>query len=333
MKQRENHLYDIGNRGVALMMILWVLILLDIIVLQFASSMRTEMEITRNFRDRVESYYLARAAMELARFELTYVASVSKSATVADSEGNLDFRFEDEARETNPQLSREVTIGRGVFSIDYNVKEGKYDLNYLTTSRNESDLEEVLVACGIEDASSELSMLKRSIIDWVDDDHDLTAGIGAEDDWYKDNWQGYECKDDRFYSVEELALIRGLRAEKEDSEEERDEKKRLLSELYKRVTAHPFLTHNKLNRNVMSPEVGAEEYPDGVPEMPIDKIRPTHYEVIASGWIKGSPVERKIRAEFHIKGRKKVQLLSWTDNYIPLEEWDPNQAIEGDEGI
>ncbi|MGA1791091.1 MAG: general secretion pathway protein GspK [bacterium] len=324
--------FHIGDRGVALMMILWVLILLDIIVLQFASSMRTEMEITRNFRDRVESYYLARAAMELARFELAYVASVSKSTTVADNDGVLDFRFEDEGRDTNPQWNREVAFGRGIFSIDYSVKEGKYDLNHLVTSRNESDLEEVLIACGVEEASTELSMLKRSIIDWADDDHDLTGpDIGAEDDWYKDNWQGYECKDDRFYSVEELALIRGLRLEKGDSEEERDEKKRLLSELYKRVTAHPFLTHNKLNRNVMSPPVGGMEYPDGVPEMPIDKIRPNHYEVIASGWIKGSPVERKIRAEFQIKGRKKVELLSWTDNYIPLEEWDPNQVIEGDE--
>jgi len=115
---------------------------------------------------------------------------------------------------------------------------------------------------------------------------------------------------------------------------ERDEKKRLLSELYQRVTANPFLPpERKLNRNVMSPGVGEIEYPDGVPEMPIDKIRPTHYEVIASGWIKGSPVERKIRAEFQIKGRKRVELLSWTDNYIPLEEWDPNQVIEGDEDI
>jgi Tfp pilus assembly protein PilX len=45
-----------GDRGIALIMILWILILLDIIVLQFASSMRTEAEITRNFRDRIEAY-------------------------------------------------------------------------------------------------------------------------------------------------------------------------------------------------------------------------------------------------------------------------------------
>lgn len=342
IKQKKDKFYKIGNRGIALMMILWVLILLDIIVLQFAASMRTEVEITRNFRDRIEAYYLARAAMELARFELMYVASVAKSSPVANSKGLMDFRAGKEERDSNPQWQREVALGRGVFSIEYHVKEDKYDLNHLVSRAGQKDLEDVLIACGFEPETSELSIIKQSIIDWADKDHERSHPDSAEDDWYKDNWRGYECKDDRFYSVEELALIQGLRPDRGDSEDEIEEKKRILSELYELVVAHPFLTHKKINRNV------AGEGPLGVKnEQPvideffnsrndwdaIDRARPTHYEVITTGWVKGSLAERQIKAEIQIRGGKKIKLISWTDNYIPLKEWDPNQELEGDELI
>ena len=325
----------IGNRGIALLMILWVLILLDIIVLQFASSMRTEAEITRNFKDRMEAYYLARAAVEIARYELTYVASASSNVPVANTQGMVDFRAGSEERDMNPQWKREIALGRGKCRIDYHVKEDKYDLNYLAI-RNHNDLEEVLVACGMEPETAELSMVKQSIIDWVDPDHELGGpDIGAEDDWYEDNWEGYECKDDRFYSVEELAFIRGLRPEKGDSEEEMEEKKRLLSELKKLVTAHPFLTDSRINNNMASRGVrgvtSSDEELDSQDEElnqgnPIDPgQRPNHYQVIATGWVEGSPAKRQIKAEFQIRGRRKVQILAWTDNYIQAEEWDPNQ--------
>ncbi|UCG70171.1 MAG: general secretion pathway protein GspK [Thermoplasmata archaeon] len=324
------------------MMILWVLILLDIIVLQFAVSMRTEVEITRNFRDRIEAYYLARAATELARFELMYVASVTKNPPVADSKGMIDFRAGKEERDSNPQWMREVALGRGAFSIMYHVKEDKYDLNHLASRGGEKDLEDVLVACGFEPETAELSIIKQSIIDWADKNHENSHPDSAEDDWYKDNWQGYECKDDRFYSVEELALIKGLRPERGDSEDETEEKKRILSDLYERVVAHPFLNHRKINRNVATWKALEAKYDEFTIEdyfsqrdegNPIDKTRPTHYEVITTGWVKGSLAERQIKAEFLIRGSQKIQLISWTDNYIPLKEWDPNQELERDEPI
>ena len=334
MKDRTGRFLTIGNRGIALMMILWILFLLNIIVLQFASTMRKESEITRNFKDRIEAYYLARAAVEIAQYELTYVASASKNEPVASTEGMIDFRAGTAQRDVNPQWNRKIALGRGICHIDYRVMEDKYDLNYLAL-KNHNDLEEVLVACGMELQSPELSMVKQSIIDWADPKEDMSGpDIGAEDDWYEDHWEGYECKDDRFYAVEELAFIRGLRPERGDSEEERREKKRLLSELYKRVTAHPFLTHSKINLNVATMESMDVKYDEDQIDtyktkrdegQSIDRMRPTHYEVIATGWVDGSFVKRQIKAEFQIKGRRRVQILSWSDNYIPMEEWDPNQ--------
>jgi hypothetical protein len=227
-------------------------------------------------------------------------------------------------------------------TIKYSIKEDKYDINYLAP-KNERELEEVLVACGLEAASSELSMIKRSIIDWVDPDHDLSGpDIGAEDDWYKDNWEGYECKDDRFYAIEELSFIRGLRTEKSDSEEEREEEEKLLKKLYKRLDAHPILIHSKINRNVATRESLDVKYDeDEIITMledrdegkVLDRTKTTHYEVVATGRVKGSLAERQIKAGFYVNRPKTIQSLSWTDNYIPVEEWDPNQDILADEMI
>ncbi|MGA1839754.1 MAG: general secretion pathway protein GspK [bacterium] len=343
IREKKDTFLKIGDQGIALMMILWVLILLDIIVLQFAASMRTEVEITKNFRDRMEAYYLARAGMELARFELMYVASVAKSSPVDRGKGMIDFRAGKAERDSNPQWNRQVSLGQGEFNIEYHIIEEKYDLNYMASQGGERDLEDVLETCGVEPSSSEMSMLKRSIIDWADPDHNLSGpDIGAEDDWYKDNWEGYQCKDDRFYSVEELALIRGLRPEKGDSEEEIEEKKRILNQLYDRVTAHPFITHKKINKNVASPVVLGVQVPeqdipgilsDREEGIPVDQMKPSYYEVITTGWVKGSLAERQIRAEFQIVTPKQIQLFSWTDNYIPLKERDPNQWFDGDISI
>lgn len=319
---------NIGDKGVALMMILWVLILLDIIVLQFASSMRTEVEITRNFRDRIESYYLARAGIEMAKFELKYVGSITKTHGLDPNSSDVDFRIDTLDRVDSPRGKRQEPLGRGGYLYEYRAKDAKHDLNFLTESRNERKLKEVLVDCGVEPESSELSDLTRSIIDWRDADHDLSGpDIGAEDDWYNDNWQGYECKDDRFYSVEELALIRGLRPEKSDTEEEMEEKEGLLNKIYELVDAHPF------DKRLIPPHSAPNPIWDPNRDTPVRNRRSIYYEVIATGWIKGGLAQKKIKAGFKIKNRENIQLISWTDSYIPLEYPDPNQGLTEDEPI
>ncbi|MBN2372848.1 general secretion pathway protein GspK [bacterium] len=303
------------------MMILWVLILLDIIVLQFASSMRTEVEITRNFRDSIESYYLAMAGIEMAKFELKYVGSITRTHGPDPNSGAVDFRIGSLDREESPRFGRRVSMGRGRFSYEYHPKDAKYDLNFLTGPGNEAKLKEVLVECGVEPESPELSDISRSIIDWRDADHDLSGpDIGAEDDWYKDNWQGYECKDDMFYSVDELALIRGLRLEEGDTGDEIKEKKALLNRIYEKVDAHPF------DNRLIPPHRVPNPIWDPNRDTPIMNKRSEYYEVISTGWVKGGIAQRKIKAGFKIKGSENIQFISWTDNYIPLEDFDPNQG-------
>lgn len=64
--------------GIALMMVLWVMLLLSLLALEFAHSMRMETEVTKNFRDEVLAYYLARGGIELARYELAICGNRKK---------------------------------------------------------------------------------------------------------------------------------------------------------------------------------------------------------------------------------------------------------------
>ena len=106
----------------------------------------------------------------------------------------------------------------------------KYDLNDLAKKKNINELKNILVTyCGIEAFTEELAVITQSIIDWVDEDQLYSIpGVGAEDDWYEAHNQGYECKDALFESIDELSLIRGLRIEEGDSEEEIERKKNIL---------------------------------------------------------------------------------------------------------
>ncbi len=59
-----------GERGIALFLVLWVLTLLSVIVGEFCFAMRTEVNITRNFKEQTTAYYIALAGVNRAIGEL-----------------------------------------------------------------------------------------------------------------------------------------------------------------------------------------------------------------------------------------------------------------------
>ena len=44
----------VEQKGVALIMVLWVVTILSVVVLEFSSAMRTEVNITRNFQEELQ---------------------------------------------------------------------------------------------------------------------------------------------------------------------------------------------------------------------------------------------------------------------------------------
>ncbi len=55
-----------SKKGVALLMVLWVLMLLTVIVGEFCFTMRTRVNITRNFKESTQAYYIAVAGLNKA---------------------------------------------------------------------------------------------------------------------------------------------------------------------------------------------------------------------------------------------------------------------------
>ena len=59
-----------NQKGIALMIVLWLLVLLMALATEFAFSMKMEVNTTRNYKEDTESYHLAKAGLNLAFADL-----------------------------------------------------------------------------------------------------------------------------------------------------------------------------------------------------------------------------------------------------------------------
>ena len=203
-----------NERGIALLMVVWIMALLTVIVTEFAYSMRTEVNITRNFKEDMQFYYLARAGVERALAEL----SVDFDFNYLDGEGNAVFaKIEPvpggilETPEMGGEMpaGRRTHLGEGTYSYRIIDKEGKININVAV--RNGLILNELLLQAGVKEKKTRDTIVD-SIQDWVDKD-DLHRLNGAEDSYYLSLTPPYRAKDGRFSTVEELLLIKGVTAE------------------------------------------------------------------------------------------------------------------------
>jgi general secretion pathway protein K len=60
------------KRGVALIMVLWVIAILSVVVLEFCFAMRTEVRITTNYKEEFQCYAMAEGGVQRAITELIY---------------------------------------------------------------------------------------------------------------------------------------------------------------------------------------------------------------------------------------------------------------------
>jgi general secretion pathway protein K len=182
-------------RGVALMMVLWVLVLLSIISMSFLASTRWGSAGVRNFKEDAQSYYLALSGYQEA---INYLAS-DKDLTIdfLDSEGN--FWIDDK---TQPVTGKHSTP-QGIVEITITDENARININFA----NQDRLTKLLSYCGVK--QEDLNDIVDSILDWKDPDseHHLS---GAEDDYYEGLQEPYKAKNGFFDVPEELALVKGM---------------------------------------------------------------------------------------------------------------------------
>jgi len=188
-----------SQKGIVLLTVLWVLVLLAVIVGQFCYTMRTELNITRNLRDEVAGYYLARAGITLASLKII-------NGTVADV-----YMPPEKGGEEGPvwrinQAIAPIPFGGGEIQVKIDNESGKININ-------EADallLPMLFKSFGIPGEQEDT--IVESILDWRDMDN-FHRHYGAENDYYQSLPQPYSANNGPFRSIEELLLVKGVTRE------------------------------------------------------------------------------------------------------------------------
>jgi type II secretory pathway component PulK len=187
-----------SEKGIALMMVLWVLVLLSIISLNYFRSNRWNSASTRNLKEETLSYYMAMSGYQEA---VNYILSdKDPSLDFIDNEGNFWTGVE-----TEPVTGKRTTED-GEVEIHISDESAKININYADEIR----LSKLFMYMAIPEA--EIAGLVDCIMDWKDTD-DLQRLSGAENDYYEGLSDPYKAKNMFFDVPEELALVKGMKPE------------------------------------------------------------------------------------------------------------------------
>jgi len=190
-----------NSKGVALIMVLWVIAVLSVVVLEFSFAMRTEVTITKNYKEELQLYAIVQGGVQRAIAELIYKHDPSVQ----------QLRRTLTAEEIPPEKKEWVTDGRSYFipfdqgtcEIKAMSEAGKVNINLVS----ESMLRKIIGLFGLEGEAKDIMV--DSIVDWRDPD-DFYRLNGAEEAYYQSLKEPYHCKNAPFDSIEELLLVRGV---------------------------------------------------------------------------------------------------------------------------
>ena len=185
-----------GERGVALIVVLWIFIFLFVVAFEFSTSAREEASAAHRFNDETEGYYLAVAGFE---------------------RGLYDFLNQQARRRDGPSTRRKKTTystasgasilsARGVFRVRLVDEGGKININRVS----EETLRRIFTNLGIDGARRDT--LVDAIMDWRDED-ELHRANGAENDYYASLAPAYTAKNGPLDSVDDLLWIKGMTRE------------------------------------------------------------------------------------------------------------------------
>ncbi len=187
-----------SDKGIALIMVLWVLVLLSIIALNYLSSSRWNIASTRNLKDETVSYYMALSGYNEA---VNYLLNdKDQNFDLIDADGNFWT-----SADAVPVTGKKAVNG-GWVDIKIIDEDSKVNIN----TASQAMLQSLFTYAGIPD--DEIPIIIDSMLDWKDPDSDVRLN-GAEDEYYEGLSEPYEAKNMNFDIPEELALVRGVKHE------------------------------------------------------------------------------------------------------------------------
>jgi general secretion pathway protein K len=180
-----------NQRGVALIVVLWIFIFLFVVAFEFSQTVREEGTAALSYSDETQGYYLAVAGFQRGLYNFLNQLPVRTQQTEPNPEDLFDGTW------------REEKLGAGTYRQRLMDEGGKVNLN----RADETMLRGVFMNLGIEEPRR--SILIDSILDWRDPD-DLHRTNGAESDYYLSLPRPYTAKNGAFDSVEDLLWVRGV---------------------------------------------------------------------------------------------------------------------------
>ena len=79
---KKNCLSQGEERGAVLLVVLWVVLAMSLLAVSFSATIRTEVDAARYLVEQKQAYYMARAGMEYAVYEILRTQSLSGNSTV-----------------------------------------------------------------------------------------------------------------------------------------------------------------------------------------------------------------------------------------------------------
>ncbi|MFQ5353808.1 MAG: general secretion pathway protein GspK, partial [Thermodesulfobacteriota bacterium] len=188
-----------SEKGIALIMVLWIMAFLMFIVIEFAYTMRIETDSVRNLKDETSARHLALAGINMGLAELGGEYDI----VYLNDKGEVTLGRKEANEIYSVDVARDFDLGEG--HVAYRIEDEGGRLNINTATREE--IKELLLLTGVE--TTERDVIADSILDWRDKNHEFHFN-GAEDEYYGELPEPYGAKDDKFDSREELLLVKGV---------------------------------------------------------------------------------------------------------------------------
>jgi general secretion pathway protein K len=188
-----------SQKGIALLIVLWVMAILMVTVVSFAMMTRAETYGTMAFKEGMEKKFLAEAGIERGIMEIVF-QSVNKNQAVT---------LEGKEAWIPDGTAHTIGTGDGGYMVRIIDESGKISLNGLTDDSG-IVLKNLLINQGTSPENADI--IVDSILDWKDAD-DLHRLHGAESDYYMSLPKPYKARNGDFQTLEELILVRGVTPE------------------------------------------------------------------------------------------------------------------------
>jgi type II secretory pathway component PulK len=177
-----------GNeKGLVLVAVLWVIMVLIVIAASVGRNSRLDTKVCLVRTDEARCKWVCRAGTERAIAVLNEDLRGSDSLKDLWSENDTDFN--------------DVRLGECIFTVRVVDEAGKLNVNTVT--------KEQLLRLERQGMTEEIA---DAIIDWRDKDDDPREG-GAEVGYYKNLRYGYQIRNERFRTIRELLLVKGVTEE------------------------------------------------------------------------------------------------------------------------